>query len=132
VQVILGFIVGSAILPIIHIAFLETSIKPIAVLLKSLATGLTAWLMFFGLVGTFLYYFNKPSAKVKYIADAYYWVYLFHLPFAYLFPGLLKEVDLSVWIKIPVSILATIIVCFFFYHFFVRGSFIGRILNGRY
>lgn len=98
----------------------------------ALLNGLTSWLVFFGLLGIFLRYLDKPSARLRYVVDASYWVYLVHLPLAIAIPGLLKNIDISAaLVKMPLSILVTLLVCFLSYDLFVRNSFIGEVLNGR-
>jgi glucan biosynthesis protein C len=102
------------------------------VLVVALLNGLTSWLMTFGLLGLFLRYLDQPSARVRYVVDASYWVYLVYFPLAILIPGLMKNFDLSAaLIKMPVSLLVILLVCFVSYDLLVRKTVIGKILNGR-
>ena len=102
------------------------------ILLVALLNGLTSWLMFFGLLGLFLRYLDKPSARVRYVVDASYWVYLVHFPLAILIPGLMKQFDLNAaLIKMPIALVTILIVCFISYDLLVRNSLIGKVLNGR-
>jgi glucans biosynthesis protein C len=101
------------------------------VLWKSVAGGLAIWMLFFGFTGLFLRYFNDPSARVRYIVDASYWVYLVHLPATIWIPGLLVNTNLSVWPRILIVLTGTTVIGFGTYALFVRSTIIGRVLNGR-
>ena len=65
------------------------------------------------------------------MVDASYWLYLIHLPLAVFIPGLLVATDLSVWSKMLIAFFGTCIIGLLTYDWFVRSTFIGRILNGR-
>lgn len=56
-----------------------------AILVKSLVV----WLLIFGFTGLFLRYGSGHSARMRYISDASYWVYLVHLPIAGFIPALI-------------------------------------------
>ena len=131
-QTAFGILIGGVVLlaVILNADANGTTNTPTTVYLKSIITALSAWLMFFGLMGLFLRYLNKPSVLMRYIVDASYWVYLIHIPLVFIFPGLLKSIDLSALIKMPITMLATTVVCFLSYDLFVRNSFIGKVLNG--
>ncbi len=88
-------------------------------------------MLFFGLTGLFMRYLDKPSARIRYVVDASYWVYLIHLPFTIWIPGLLVGTGMSVWFRMLIVLMATTLACFVTYDLFVRSSFVGRVLNGR-
>ena len=102
-----------------------------ALVMWSLAGGICAWMLFFGLTGLFLRYLDKPSAVVRYIVDGSYWVYLLHLPFLMFVVGALGGTDLPAGVKIAIVITSTAAVGFLTYDLFVRSTFIGRVLNGQ-
>ncbi|EDP94555.1 2,3,4,5-tetrahydropyridine-2-carboxylate N-succinyltransferase [Kordia algicida OT-1] len=89
------------------------------------------WLFIFGITGLFIRYGSHHSTRMRYISDASYWVYLIHLPLTALFPILLQKVPINGILKFLIVTIATAIVCFTSYHFFVRNTFIGKFLNGR-
>lgn len=89
------------------------------------------WLFIFGIMGLFIRYGSKYSYKMRYISDASYWVYLFHLSLTAIIPGLIYEWPFSATIKFLIVLIATTTICFITYHFFVRSTFIGKFLNGR-
>jgi len=86
---------------------------------------------FYGIIGLFIRYFSQPSNKMRYLSDASYWVYLVHLPFTLLGPGLLVNYELPAVIKALIVILITTFITFTSYHFCVRSTFIGKFLNGK-
>lgn len=93
--------------------------------------SLTVWLFIFGIVGLFIRYGSKPSKYMRYISDASYWVYLVHLSFAFLIPGLLYNWKAPATLKFLTVLITTNFICFLMYHYLVRSSFIGKFLNGR-
>lgn len=99
--------------------------------LRSLIQGLSQWMFVFGITGLFIRYLDRPSARIRYIVDASYWVYLIHLPVAITASGLCSNSGLSVWLKMLFVIVITTLVGFVTYDWLVRNSLVGRILNGR-
>ena len=96
-----------------------------------ICNALAVWCFIFGFIGWFLRKFDRPSARMRYISDASYWVYLIHLPLTALLPTLLFGYDIFVGLKWLFVFCVTTGFCFVTYHFFVRKTFIGRFLNGQ-
>ncbi len=97
----------------------------------SVGYGLVMWLLLFGTLGFFQARCSGHSPAWRYVADSSYWVYLAHLPLvavlqiwmaSWAWPGLIKFLFLN---AVAFAIL------FASYHYCVRSTFIGRILNGR-
>ncbi|MBI5280765.1 MAG: acyltransferase family protein [Candidatus Solibacter usitatus] len=89
-----------------------------------------AWATLFALLGLASKSVARPSAWLRYSADACYWTYLMHFPLALLFPALLAGWTAPSVVKvagITVLILALMLLS---YHLFVRRTFIGRLLHG--
>lgn len=93
--------------------------------------SLACWLLIFGITGLFIRYASHHSARMRYISDASYWVYLLHLPLTIIIPALIADWDISGVLKFLFVMLTTSCICFVTYHFFVRNTFIGKFLNGR-
>ena len=93
--------------------------------------SVNVWLFTFGFTGLFMRYASKHSAVMRYVSDSSYWVYLLHLPLTALIPGFLLGFTAPAFIKFLIVALSTTFVCFFTYHYLVRGTFIGKFLNGR-
>ncbi len=130
-QTLLGvslfFIVGAS------IALLPAGTIPrstIVFMLMSMGATVV-WLLFFGLTGLYVKYFNRPSSVIRYIVDSSFWIYLAHLPLAIWLPGLFSGLAIFAWIKILMVLSITYLIGFATYDLFVRPTFIGAILSGR-
>lgn len=92
---------------------------------------IVGWFFIFGITGLFLRYFNNQSSFRRYLSDSSYWVYLVHLPFTLIIPALIVEWNIPVGMKFLTVMISTTALCYLTYHFLVRGSLIGKFLNGR-
>ena len=101
------------------------------IITRSVTGGIVVWLLFYGFMGLFLRYLNKPSALIRYIVDASYWIYLIHLPCAIWLPGILSNTSLTLWPRMFIVFITITMIGFFTYDLFVRSTVIGKILNGR-
>ena len=105
----------------------EDSAKPASDLLQVAF----AWLMCFGLIGLFRLIADRERFWVRYLSDASYWLYLWHLPLIVVVFELLVSWQLGSHFKfvlINVSVTAILLVV---YQFGVRYTPIGTILNGK-
>src|SRR4051812_73189 len=96
----------------------------------AIATVTVAWSALFALMGWFAIWFNKPSARVRYVADAAYWLYLAHFPLVALLYVELTRYGVPLPIKligIPVLVIAGLLVV---YQRAIRYTAVGRILHG--
>lgn len=89
------------------------------------------WFFIFGIIGLFIRYFSNHSPMGRYLSDSSYWVYLIHLPFTLIIPALIVDWNIPVGLKFMIVMLGTTVLCYLTYHFMVRGTFIGKFLNGR-
>lgn len=89
------------------------------------------WLLIFGVSGLFIRFGSHHSARMRYVSDASYWVYLMHLPLTIIIPALIADLDIAASLKFLFVTITTGIICFATYHYFVRNTFIGAFLNGR-
>ena len=89
------------------------------------------WFMAYGLIGLFLRYMDRPSARWRYMADASYWIYIVHVPFVMLLPLLLAGVPLPALVKLALVSITAVGLILVTYRYFVRSTFIGKQLNGR-
>ena len=95
------------------------------------ARGLFAWYMTFAFTGFFLRFFARPGKVVSYLADASYWTYLTMLPILILFQTRLRRSAIPIGLEYVISVALTFAVCLLSYHFLVRSTAVGRLLNGR-
>ena len=89
------------------------------------------WCWTFGLVGAAMRFCSQPSELRRYLADSSYWLYLGHLPIVFFLQAALMKVPLHWAIKFPLIVAITLAVLLVSYHYLVRPTFIGALLNGR-
>lgn len=89
------------------------------------------WAFIFGITGLFIRFGSHHSSRMRYVSDSSYWVYLIHLSFTALIPGLIADWLIPATLKFLFVMTTTGIICFVTYHYLVRGTFIGKFLNGR-
>ena len=95
----------------------------------SYAVALWSWSL--GLTGLALRFLAGFSAVRRYIADASYWLYLIHLPIVLVLQILLSQLMWPWWVKFPLILAVGFPIMFVSYHYLVRRTFIGTVLNGR-
>jgi glucans biosynthesis protein C len=93
------------------------------------AIALVCWTLAF--VGVGIKYLNQKSAMIRYIADASYWMYIMHLPLVMALQTSLMLVDLHWAIKFLAINVVSCAILLSTYHYGVRSSWIGRMLNGK-
>lgn len=76
-------------------------------------------------------YLQFKSQLLGWIADGSFWVYLVHLPLVVFFQTLLIPLEWSVWIKLAITILGTLLFCMATYVVFVRYTPLGWLLHGK-
>ena len=100
-------------------------------LIFTLAFVASAWCWSFAITGLALRFLSGHSPAMRYVADASYWIYLAHLP---LVAGL--QVWVGDWplhwsLKFPFIVAASLAILLLSYHYLVRSTVIGKVLNGR-
>ena len=100
-------------------------------LLATASLALAIWLLIYGFIGLFVRYLEKPVPLGRYLADASYWMYLTHLPITMLLPAFLVDLALPTFVKFSLVLGATTATTLATYHYWVRSTFIGEMLNGR-
>jgi peptidoglycan/LPS O-acetylase OafA/YrhL len=89
------------------------------------------WFWVLGLVGAALRFLSKPHPATRYLADASYWVYLMHFATISFFIALIRPFDWHWSLKLAIMIGGSMLLLLPSYHYFVRFTWIGAILNGR-
>jgi glucan biosynthesis protein C len=93
--------------------------------------AVAVWLLIFGITGAFVRYLSIPRPLVRYFSDASYWMYLLHpVPITWC-AGLLGRINAPAVAKFAVVLAVAIAVTVVTYHFFVRSTTVGELLNGR-
>lgn len=92
--------------------------------------ALYAWLMTFAVTGWFLRFAGQHQLWVRYLADASYWCYLVHLPLVLWLQVLVAKWPQHPWLKFTGIMVVTMALLLASYHWCVRYTWIGRLLNG--
>lgn len=99
--------------------------------LVALGSALATCFLAFGLVGAALRWCARPSAALRYAADASYWVYLMHNCVVLYFTALLSTWRAPAELKASVVIGAATLLGIVSYHLCVRSTLLGVLLNGK-
>ena len=97
----------------------------------AVAYGVAIWSWSFALIGLAMRFMSRANAKVRYVADASYWIYLAHLPVVASFQVIVGHLPWHWSVKFPVILVASLAVLLASYRYLVRTTFIGQTLNGR-
>jgi len=93
--------------------------------------ALAIWTWTFGLLGAAVRFGSAESGVRRYLADASYWLYLVHPPIVFGLQVLVMDLSLSWTVKFPAVLAFTLGILLVSYHFLVRPTFLGELLNGR-
>ncbi len=130
-------VIGAAIVtPIaLGIAFNPSTIGPMAPgttkVLFSISYALAIWCWSFAILGIALRFMATPNARVRYMADASYWIYLVHLPVVAALQVLVGRAPWHWTVKLPFILVVSFTLLLLSYHYLVRSTFIGQLLNNR-
>ncbi len=103
-------------------------------LLMATFTGIYAlgtWLIIFGSMGFFLRFFANSSPIVRYCADSSYWLYLIHFPILWQINMLVADIPWHWLLKSLFYVLVSFAIMMPSYHYLVRSTWVGKLLNGR-
>lgn len=89
------------------------------------------WFWTFGILGVALRFCSQESQVRRYLADSSYYLYLAHLPVIFFLQAALATVPLHWAVKFPLILVIGLTVLFVSYHYWIRPTFIGALLNGR-
>ena len=97
---------------------------------SSLLEVVYAWGMCFAMMGLFKLIASKERAWVRYLSDASYWIYLWHLSLIFVAQSLANEISLNVHLEFLLIIVSVTAILLVIYEFGVRYTVIGTMLNG--
>jgi glucan biosynthesis protein C len=122
---IAGLLLSSAYL------YHKTVLDPAYLLPAKLLVTVAMWTLIYGFLGLFVRYYDRPHPVGRYLSDASYWLYLIHLPITIWVPGLMNGWDVSAFVKSAITLGAAAAVTTVTYHYLVRSTAIGVLLNGK-
>ena len=93
--------------------------------------AVAVWLLIFGITGAFVRYLSIPRPLVRYVSDASYWMYLLHVVPITWCAGLLAQSGAPAFAKFGIVLGVAIAGTLVTYHYFVRSTAVGELLNGR-
>ena len=98
--------------------------------LSAAAHALAAWAWVHGLLGLCGRVLRRERPVVRYLADASYWVYLWHFPLLLLVAVPLAGTDWPIPLELGLSLGVVLAATLLSYDLGVRGTWVGRWLNG--
>jgi glucan biosynthesis protein C len=95
------------------------------------AYALASWCWCFASLGAAVRFLGQPSPRTRYLSDASYWMYLVHLPIIWLLQAWILRWPLHWSVKFSLILAVSMVLLLASYHWLVRGTFVGVLLNGR-
>jgi glucans biosynthesis protein C len=99
--------------------------QPLVVMVNALCT----WGFVCFLAGLFLRRYNRNTARVRFMSQSLYWVYLMHIPTVFLCGVLLTQLPVHDVGKFAILTCITLAICFSSY-LLIRHTWIGVLLSG--
>lgn len=93
--------------------------------------SIALWCWCFAAIGAAVRFFDQPSSRWRYLSDASYWMYLVHLPIVWLLQAWSLRWPLPWAVKFSFVLAVTTLLLLASYHWLVRTTFVGVVLNGR-
>ena len=110
--------------------YLKAISEPFAIIIVSIKI-ICGVLFSYAFIGLAENRFGSYDAKLRFISDGAYWMYLIHLPIVALITFFMFNLYMPIEIKFLIAIVMTSIICLGTYKYFVRSTPIGILLNGR-
>jgi glucans biosynthesis protein C len=112
---------------------LATSVAPhdLATFGYAFGYALAGWCWTLALIGLALRFLSGYSAARRYVADASYWLYLIHMPIVLALQVAVSQLSWHWTLKYALILGIAFPIMFATYRYWVRGTFIGAVLNGR-
>lgn len=119
-------------LPVFYVGlyFEFVSKEPWAELASTMLQVTYAWSLCFGLMGLFKFCASENRPWIRYLSDASYWIYLWHLALIFPAQALATKLDLSVHLEVVLMIVGVSVILLAIYHVGIRYTWIGTMLNG--
>jgi glucan biosynthesis protein C len=120
----------------VSLAYMATVLSPLVATPQGFFIGralaaAAMWLLIYATIGLFVRYFDAHRPLQRYVSDGAYWIYIVHLPVVITASGFLAPFDWPAVLKFALAVGTTTVVTVVTYHFLVRSTLIGALLNGR-
>jgi ABC-type multidrug transport system ATPase subunit/peptidoglycan/LPS O-acetylase OafA/YrhL len=93
--------------------------------------GVAIWSWTFAAIGAACKFLSGESAVRRYLADSSYWLYILHLPIVFALQALVSDWSMHWSAKFTIIVGGSVAVLLVSYHYLVRPTYIGEVLNGR-
>lgn len=101
--------------------------RPVAIAIQVLYV----WAMCAAMMGFFRRFVSGERKWVRYLSDASYWMYLAHLPLVLLAQGWVSDWAMPAVLKFLLVCAGVSAILLISYHYLVRYTWVGALLNGR-
>jgi peptidoglycan/LPS O-acetylase OafA/YrhL len=91
----------------------------------------SAWCWILFALGAATRFLAHPSARVRYLADASFFMYIMHLPVVYALQAWMIRWPLHWSVKFALIVAIAFAILLAMYHYLVRSTFVGQFLSGR-
>jgi glucan biosynthesis protein C len=91
----------------------------------------STWFLTFGLMGAFVRFLDRPIPWVRYLSDSAYWLYLAHMPVLLVVQIAVAGTGWHPILKLSMVFCGSLPILVASYHFLVRPTWVGAMLNGR-
>jgi peptidoglycan/LPS O-acetylase OafA/YrhL len=99
-------------------------------LVYAFAYAAAGWCLALAATGAALRHAARHSARMRYLSDASYWVYLTHLPVLMALQVVAAQMRAPWWLEYPLQLAAGLALLLALYHAGVRGRWLGALLGG--
>ena len=87
--------------------------------------------MILGLMGRFRTLFSRENAKVRFVSDSAYWLYIAHMPVIQILQFWVSEWSVPSLVKLIFVCVLTTALLLLSYRYLIRYTAIGTLLNGK-
>jgi len=95
-----------------------------------LGYAILTWSLVFSTIGFGFQHFNFENKILRYLSDSSYWIYLMHLGVVLYLQSKVMNLSISPFLKLFIVFLGSFSILLITYHYCVRNTRIGKLLNG--
>jgi glucans biosynthesis protein C len=99
--------------------------------LYAVCYALATWATMLAFIGAATRFFAQPSPLRRYLADSSYWLYVAHVPVVFALQTAFMKLPLHWSLKFTAIMVVTCTSLLLIYHYCVRSTGLGLLMNGR-